>query len=75
LKTRAQAHGATLVKSRKSKVESKKSELSDAAFSFTQEKNLGALDGGAVTNDEELSKMIQSMRNYGSEVKYHNDYG
>jgi dTDP-4-amino-4,6-dideoxygalactose transaminase len=74
----AQAHGATLVKSRKSKVESKKSgSLSDAAaFSFYPGKNLGALgDGGAVvTNDEELSRMIQSMRNYGSEVKYHNDY-
>jgi dTDP-4-amino-4,6-dideoxygalactose transaminase len=38
-------------------------------------KNLGALgDGGAVTNDYELSRMIQSMRNYGSEIKYHNDY-
>jgi dTDP-4-amino-4,6-dideoxygalactose transaminase len=74
----AQAHGATLVKSQKSKDESKKSgSLSDAAaFSFYPGKNLGALgDGGAVvTNDYELSRIIHSMRNYGSEIKYHNDY-
>jgi dTDP-4-amino-4,6-dideoxygalactose transaminase len=74
----AQAHGATLVQRRELKVESKKSgSLSDAAaFSFYPGKNLGALgDGGAVvTNNHELSAMIQSMRNYGSVVKYHNDY-
>jgi dTDP-4-amino-4,6-dideoxygalactose transaminase len=61
----AQAHGATLVKSQKSKVERRSQSLSDAAaFSFTLEKNLGALgDGGAVvTNDYELSRIIQSMR-------------
>jgi hypothetical protein len=41
-----------------------------AAFSFYPGKNLGALgDGGAVvTNDSELAKVIQSLRNYGSEV-------
>jgi dTDP-4-amino-4,6-dideoxygalactose transaminase len=70
----AQAHGATLVKSQKSKVEVKVRSLSDAAFSFTR-KNLGALGmERVVTNDYELSRMIQSMRNYGSEIKYHNDY-
>lgn len=49
---------------------------SSAAYSFYPGKNLGALgDGGAVvTNDEQLAKTIQSLRNYGSEVKYHNEY-
>lgn len=47
-----------------------------AAFSFYPGKNLGALgDAGAVTtNDSELAKTIQSLRNYGSEAKYHNEY-
>jgi dTDP-4-amino-4,6-dideoxygalactose transaminase len=47
-----------------------------AAFSFYPGKNLGALgDGGAVTtNDSELAKTIQSLRNYGSETKYQNDH-
>lgn len=47
-----------------------------AAFSFYPGKNLGALgDGGAVTtNDYELAKTIQSLRNYGSEAKYQNEY-
>jgi dTDP-4-amino-4,6-dideoxygalactose transaminase len=47
-----------------------------AAFSFYPGKNLGALgDAGAVTtNDTELAKIIQSMRNYGSETKYYTDY-
>ena len=47
-----------------------------AAFSFYPGKNLGALgDGGAVTTkDSELAKVIQSLRNYGSETKYYNDY-
>lgn len=55
----------------------KSGNLSDAAaFSFYPGKNLGALgDGGAVTtNDEELAKTIQSLRNYGSEAKYKNEY-
>jgi dTDP-4-amino-4,6-dideoxygalactose transaminase len=47
-----------------------------AAFSFYPGKNLGALgDGGAVTtNDDALAKVIQSLRNYGSEAKYYNEY-
>jgi len=47
-----------------------------AAFSFYPGKNLGALgDGGAVTtSDSELARTIQSLRNYGSEAKYHNEY-
>lgn len=46
------------------------------AFSFYPGKNLGSLgDAGAVlTNDESLSKVIQSLRNYGSEKKYHNEF-
>jgi dTDP-4-amino-4,6-dideoxygalactose transaminase len=67
----AQAHGAFLSENRMS------GNLSDAAaFSFYPGKNLGALgDAGAVTtNDVELAKMIQSLRNYGSETKYYNDH-
>jgi len=66
----AQAHGA-ISDFRKS------GNLSNAAaFSFYPGKNLGALgDGGAVvTNDSELAKVIQSLRNYGSEAKYQNEF-
>jgi dTDP-4-amino-4,6-dideoxygalactose transaminase len=47
-----------------------------AAYSFYPGKNLGALgDGGAVvTNDADLAKTIKALRNYGSEIKYHNDF-
>jgi len=46
------------------------------AYSFYPGKNLGALgDGGAiVTNDSDLAKVVFSLRNYGSEKKYYNDY-
>ena len=46
------------------------------AYSFYPGKNLGCLgDGGAITtNDSELAKMLFSLRNYGSEKKYHNEY-
>jgi len=45
-----------------------------AAHSFYPGKNLGAIgEGGAVTTDDpELAHMVGMMRNYGSEVKYHN---
>jgi dTDP-4-amino-4,6-dideoxygalactose transaminase len=65
----AQAHGAN-------SDYGKSGNVSDAAaFSFYPGKNLGALgDAGAVTtNDDALAKVIQSLRNYGSEKKYHND--
>lgn len=51
--------------------------LGDAAgFSFYPGKNLGALgDAGAITtNDDELSKTIRALANYGSNQKYVNIY-
>ena len=50
--------------------------LGDAAgFSFYPGKNLGAFgDGGAVvTSDRGLFDKIRALRNYGSQVKYHNE--
>ena len=46
------------------------------AYSFYPGKNLGALgDSGAITtNDDKLAKVLFSLRNYGSERKYYNDY-
>ena len=45
------------------------------AFSFYPTKNFGALgDAGAVTtNDEELHNTVNTLRNYGSKIKYHNE--
>lgn len=45
------------------------------AFSFYPTKNLGALgDAGSVnTDDENIVKIIKSLRNYGSEKKYYNE--
>lgn len=51
--------------------------LSDAAaFSFYPGKCLGAFgDGGAVvTNDDQVADKVRALRNYGSQVKYFNDY-
>jgi dTDP-4-amino-4,6-dideoxygalactose transaminase len=47
-----------------------------AAHSFYPGKNLGAIgDAGAITtNDDALAKILFSLRNYGSEKKYHNDF-
>lgn len=43
-------------------------------FSFYPTKNLGAFgdSGAVVTNDENLAKTLKMLRNYGSEIKYHN---
>ena len=73
----AQAHGAVLDFRFQISDFRKAGNLSNAAaFSFYPGKNLGALgDGGAVvTNDAELTKVIQSLRNYGSEAKYQNEF-
>jgi len=45
-------------------------------FSFYPTKNLGALgDAGAITcSDAAFKERIDSLRNYGSSKKYHNDY-
>jgi dTDP-4-amino-4,6-dideoxygalactose transaminase len=51
--------------------------LGDAAgFSFYPGKNLGALgDAGAVTTDDDaLAEVVRTLGNYGSKVKYVNDY-
>ncbi|MDB5141273.1 MAG: dTDP-4-amino-4,6-dideoxygalactose transaminase [Mucilaginibacter sp.] len=66
----AQAHGAV----HKGK---RAGNFGDAAgFSFYPGKNLGALgDGGAITtNNDELAKTIRALSNYGSEVKYKNQF-
>jgi dTDP-4-amino-4,6-dideoxygalactose transaminase len=67
----AQSHGA--IGNQKAVI---KNPLSAVAYSFYPGKNLGALgDGGAVvTNDDQLTKAIQTLRNYGSEIKYQNDF-
>lgn len=46
------------------------------AFSFYPTKNLGALgDAGAITtNDQEKKDLFMALRNYGSKIKYQNDY-
>lgn len=65
----AQAHGARYKGRRVGSIGNA------AGFSFYPGKNLGALgDGGAVTtNDSELAERIGVLRNYGSQLKYHND--
>ncbi|WP_343614331.1 DegT/DnrJ/EryC1/StrS family aminotransferase [Flavobacterium sp.] len=59
----AQSHGA-------------ENQKSTAAYSFYPGKNLGCLgDGGAITtNDSALAKVLFTLRNYGSEKKYYNEY-
>ncbi len=77
----AQAHGAISPLTPEGGIkEYKKAPPSGAggacAYSFYPGKNLGSLgDAGAVTtNDAELAKTILSLRNYGSETKYYNDF-
>jgi len=51
--------------------------LGDASgFSFYPGKNLGALgDSGAITtNDDKLARIVRAIANYGSEVKYQNEF-
>jgi dTDP-4-amino-4,6-dideoxygalactose transaminase len=66
----AQSHGAIYKDKRAGN-------LGDASgFSFYPGKNLGCLgDGGAVTtNDNQLAQVIRTLANYGSQVKYVNQY-
>jgi dTDP-4-amino-4,6-dideoxygalactose transaminase len=65
----AQAHGATF----KGKLTGSWGQINST--SFYPGKNLGALgDGGAVTTDEEaLAEKVRMWRNYGSNIKYHNE--
>jgi dTDP-3-amino-3,4,6-trideoxy-alpha-D-glucose transaminase len=70
LEDAAQSHGA-LCHGRASGA------LADAAgVSFYPSKNLGALaDAGAVTtSDAALADKLRHLRNYGSKVRYHNEY-
>ncbi|WP_299220103.1 DegT/DnrJ/EryC1/StrS family aminotransferase [uncultured Aquimarina sp.] len=67
----AQAHGA------KDDSDNVAGNLCNASsFSFYPAKNLGAYgDAGAVTtNDAVLAKIVRSLGNYGSSIKYENDY-
>lgn len=66
----AQAHGAKY----KGKVAGSFGDF--GAFSFYPTKNLGALgDGGAVTtSDSNLAEKIRILRNYGSNIKYYNEF-
>ena len=69
LEDAAQAHGATYLGKRVG------GHSATVAWSFYPGKNLGAMgDAGAVTtNDAKVAKTIRLLRNYGSEVKYHNE--
>lgn len=69
----AQSHGAFYSDVTLSEVEES---LGAVAYSFYPGKNLGCLgDGGAITtNDSELEKVLFSLRNYGSEKKYYNEF-
>ena len=68
----AQAHGAKELRSQNSEFRNRNA----VAYSFYPGKNLGALgDAGAITtNNEELAETLFSLRNYGSKIKYENDY-
>ena len=77
----AQAHGAVAVVNSKNQIPNSKFHTGknlkiSQAYSFYPGKNLGCLgDGGAITtNDPELAKVLYSLRNYGSEKKYYNEY-
>jgi len=63
----AQSHGATL---------NNYKSINTQAYSFYPGKNLGAIgDAGAVvTNDDQLAEALFYLRNYGSQVKYYNDF-
>jgi dTDP-4-amino-4,6-dideoxygalactose transaminase len=70
LEDACQAHGAYLNKTHAGNFGTV------GAFSFYPGKNLGALgDGGAITTDDfNLAEKVRYLRNYGSNIKYHNDF-
>jgi len=70
LEDAAQAHGAAIRGKRVG------SWGHAAAFSFYPGKNLGALgDAGAVTTeDDELAALVRTLSDYGSKIKYVNEY-
>lgn len=80
----AQSHGVSKFQNSKTQIPNYKDvtlseveeHLGASAYSFYPGKNLGCLgDGGAITtNDPELAKVLFSLRNYGSEKKYYNEY-
>lgn len=70
LEDSAQAHGAMISNK-------KAGNWGDASgFSFYPGKNLGALgDAGAITtNDDKTAEVLNHLRNYGSKIKYKNDF-
>jgi len=71
----AQSHGASAQLAETQPTTSNRQPTTQA-YSFYPGKNLGALgDAGAITtNDDDLAKVLFSLRNYGSEKKYHNEY-
>lgn len=66
----AQSHGAKY----DGEYTNKYSDIS--CFSFYPSKNLGAFgDAGAIVfNDESIYKKLKALRNYGSDIRYHNRY-
>ncbi|WP_158728325.1 MULTISPECIES: DegT/DnrJ/EryC1/StrS aminotransferase family protein [unclassified Flavobacterium] len=75
LEDAAQAHGAQVTSGNDGLGLQEESLSRNQAYSFYPSKNLGALgDGGAITtNDSALAEVLQSIRNYGSNLKYKND--
>jgi dTDP-4-amino-4,6-dideoxygalactose transaminase len=66
----AQSHGSTY----QNKISGSWGDI--GCFSFYPTKNLGAYgDAGAITtNDSQLAQKIKVLRNYGSEIRYYNQY-
>ncbi|MBB1192344.1 aminotransferase [Flavobacterium sp. SOK18b] len=76
LEDAAQAHGAQITSGNDGLGLQEESLSRNQAYSFYPSKNLGALgDGGAITtNDSALAEVLRYLRNYGSKVKYKNDF-
>ena len=70
-----QAHGAEYFSKRQNRWFKAGSMGRAAAFSFYPGKNLGAFGeaGATVTNDAELARKVQMLRDHGQSRKYHHD--